>query len=199
MQSSSRLQAQLNFMVEIDKLKNVQRRNMLMDGSRLEDTAEHSWHIAVMAGILQEYSHEPVNMEHVLLMLLVHDIVEIDAGDTYAYDETGNMDKETREHAAADRLFGLLPQDQCRDYKALWLEFEAMQTAESRFANTIDRLLPVFHNYTSGGSVWITHQIKKSQVLKRIQPMQNGSETLWQATMQIVDQAIRDGYIIDDL
>lgn len=199
METSARLQAQLSFLTEIDKLKMIQRRNYLMDGSRIENTAEHSWHIAVLAGILQEHSNEAVNLEHVLLMLLMHDIVEIEAGDTYAYDETGNQDKEAREHAAADHLFGMLPPDQCKLFKTLWLEFEDMQTPESRFANTVDRVLPLFQNFNSGGKVWVKNKIKKSQVLKRMQPIKDGSEALWQASLQIMNQAIQNGYIVDDL
>jgi putative hydrolases of HD superfamily len=198
MENNARLDAQLSFLLEIDKLKNVLRRNLLIDSSRRENTAEHSWHIAILAGVLREYSTEPINLERVLLMLLVHDIVEIDAGDTYAYDETGYLDKSEREHAAAERIFSLLPEDQHHTFNNLWLEFEAVQTAESRFANTVDRLMPIYHNYSCGGTVWKANHIRKSQVLKRIQPMQAGSQMLWQAAIRIVEKAVLDGYIIDD-
>ncbi len=194
----TRFNQQMDFLLEIDKLKQIQRRNLLLDGSRTESTAEHSWHIALLACVLREYSDDPVNLEQVLLMLLVHDIVEIDAGDTYAYDETANLDKEEREHQAADRLFGLLPADQSPLFHKLWLEFEAMQTAESRFANAVDRLMPLWHNYYCGGTIWLENRIRKSQILKRMQPIQNGSRALWQAAMQIVDRAIQDGYVLDD-
>ena len=196
--NETRFSQQMDFLLEIDKLKQIQRRNLLVNGSRTENTAEHSWHIALLAGVLREYSDEPVNLEQVLLMLLVHDIVEIDAGDTYAYDETANQDKEERENQAANRLFGLLPADQAQWFQNLWLEFEAMQSAESRFANAADRLMPLWHNYSCGGTIWLENHIRKSQILKRMQPIQNGSMVLWQAAMQIVDRAIQEGYVLDD-
>lgn len=198
MESQTRLQQQLDFLLEIDKLKQIERRNLLADGSRRENTAEHSWHIALLASILREYSNESINMEHVLRMLLAHDIIEIDAGDTYAYDSTGYEDKAEREHQAAERIFSLLPEEQAQQYKSLWLEFEANQTAESRFANAADRLMPLLHNYVCGGSVWLENKIRKSQVLQRMQPIKLGSEALWQAGMDIVNRAIADGYLIDD-
>ena len=199
MRNETRFNQQMDFLLEIDKLKQIQRRNLLVDGSRTENTAEHSWHIALLAGVLREYSNTPVNLEQVLLMLLVHDIVEIDAGDTYAYDEAANENKEEREHQAANRLFGLLPADQALRFQNLWLEFEAMQTVESKFANAADRLMPLWHNYSCGGTIWLENHIQKSQILKRMQPIQNGSMTLWQAAMQIVDRAIQDGYVLDDM
>ncbi|MBI9048737.1 MAG: HD domain-containing protein [Anaerolineaceae bacterium] len=198
MNKTSRLDQQLDFLLEIDKLKQIYRRNTLADGTRTENTAEHSWHIAILAGVLQEYSNDSVNLERVLLMLLIHDIVEIDAGDTYAYDEKGYQDKEDREHLAAERIFSLLPEDQYAKYKEIWLEFEDAQTPESRFANAADRLMPLLHNYLSGGAIWVDNKIRKSQVLKRLQPMKNGSEELWGGALDILDRAINAGYIIND-
>jgi putative hydrolase of HD superfamily len=198
MNKESRLDQQLNFLIEIDKLKKVFRRNLLADGSRTENTAEHSWHIAILAGVLQEYSNDSVNLQQVQLMLLIHDIVEIDAGDTYAYDSVGYEDKEEREHQAAERIFSLLPDDQYKQFKSLWLEFEEMKTPESCFANAADRLMPLLHNYYSGGSIWVDNKIRKSQISNRIAPIKKGSDALWKAATQIVEKAVNDGYVIND-
>ena len=198
MNTQSRLDQQLDFLLEIDKLKKISRRNLLADGSRTENTAEHSWHIAILSAVLQEYSNDSVNLQHVSLMLLIHDIVEIDAGDTYAYDSVGYEDKEEREHQAAERIFSLLPNDQYERFKSLWLEFEEMKTPESCFANAADRLMPLLHNYYSGGAIWVDNKICKSQIMNRIAPMKNGSEVLWKAACQIVEKAVNDGFVIND-
>ena len=145
-----RFEQQLRFIVEIDRLKNVLRRTLLTDASRRENSAEHSWHIALMAPLLAEHACEPVNVERVMRMLLVHDIVEIDAGDTFAYDANGNADKAERERRAADRLYGLLPDDQARELRAAWEEFEAAESAEARFAHALDRLQPLLQNLQIG-------------------------------------------------
>src|SRR5690606_13001631 len=144
--SADRLQAQLAFLLEIDRLKRILRRTSLVGGDRRENSAEHSWHLAVMAMILAEHANEPVDALHVLKMLLVHDIVEIDAGDTFAYDVQANQDKEAREQAAAERIFGLLPADQRDEIRAMWEEFDARVTPEARFANAMDRLMPALQN-----------------------------------------------------
>ena len=199
METASRLDQQINFLLEIDKLKKIVRRNLIVDRSRKENTAEHSWHISILSAVLQEYSNVSVNLQHVLLMLLVHDIVEIDAGDTYAYDTVGYQDKEEREHIAAERIFSLLPENQSEQFKSLWFEFEEMQTPESCFANAADRLMPLLHNYYSGGGIWVENKIRKSQILQRIAPMKKGSTALWEAARHLVDKAVEDGYVINDV
>ena len=198
MKTLSRLDQQINFLLEIDKLKSVVRKNLLVDRSREENTAEHSWHIAILSAVLEEYSNVSVNLQHVLLMLLVHDIIEIDAGDTYAYDTVGYEDKDERERQAAERLFSLLPEDQSEQFKTLWFEFEEMKTPESCFANAADRLMPLLHNYHSGGGIWQENNIYKSQILQRIAPIKDGSVALWEAATHIVEKAVEDGYVIND-
>ncbi len=152
--TTDRLAQQMAFIIEIDRLKTVLRRTLIADGSRHENSAEHSWHLALAAMVLAEHSDEPVALLRVLQMLLVHDIVEIDAGDTFYYDDAGRQDKAEREQRAADHLFGLLPDDQAAELHALWTEFEARQTAEARFANALDRLMPLIHNTLNDGHTW---------------------------------------------
>ena len=175
---NQRLARQLDFLIEMDRLKGVLRRSPLADGSRVENSAEHSWHLALMAIVLSACADEPVDAAHVIRMLLVHDIVEIDAGDTYAYDAAGNRDKAAREQRAADRLFGLLPDDQAADLRALWDEFEARATPEARFANALDRLSPLLHNYLNDGRVWREHGVALDQVRQRMAPVAEGSAVL---------------------
>ena len=157
MQHLQRLLAQVSFITEIDKLKTIQRQTLLLDGSRQENDAEHSWHLAMMVVVLAEYSNRPIDVARVVKMVLVHDVVEIDAGDTFAYDEGAHHDKEAREQTAADRLFGLLPKDQAMEMRALWDEFEAGETADAQFANAVDRMQPVLHNALTGGKQWLKH------------------------------------------
>mgnify|MGYP002072142947 CR=1 FL=1 len=175
---NERLKRQLDFIIEMDRLKGVLRRSPLADGSRLENTAEHSWHVALMALVLADQADEAVDVAHVIEMLLTHDIVEIDAGDTYAYDVGGNQDKAEREQQAAARLFGLLPDEQAGQLRALWEEFEARATPESRFANALDRLMPLLHNYLNEGSVWRQHGVIVEQVRARMAPVGDGSAAL---------------------
>jgi len=191
--TSDRLQQQLEFIVEIDKLKHVIRRNYLVDSSRRENDGEHSWHIAIAAMILAEYSDEPVNLSRVIKMLLVHDIVEIDAGDTFAYDTDGHADKDVREQRAADRLFGLLPDDQAEELRELWDEFEALATAEARFARAVDMLMPMLHNYHSNGKGWRENGVVSDQVLNRQQQIGKASSALWEFGQTLVAQAIEEG------
>lgn len=197
--NNSRLEGQISFIVEIDKLKKVLRKTFLMDRSRLENTAEHSWHVAVMAIVLQEHADHPrLDMNRVIRLLLLHDLVEIDAGDTFAYDTQGYLDKEERENAAAKRLFGLLPDDQRDTWMELWREFEDGETYEAKYAGALDRLQPVIHNYYTGGVSWMKNGIIRSQVLKRLAPVQLVSETLWNFTLDIVQRAIDQGILLDD-
>ena len=192
-----RLGQQLDFILEIDRLKSVLRQTILTDSSRRENSAEHSWHIAVMVLVLSEHSHHEINALKVLKMLLVHDLVEIDAGDTFCYDADGNRDKEERESRAADRLFGLLPADQGADLRSLWEEFEERNSPEACFAAALDRLQPMLHNYVTAGHSWQKHGIKKHQVVERNQPIQDGSPALWELAGRFLDDAVERGYLTE--
>lgn len=194
-EENARVDRQLSFLLEADKLKKVERRSILMDGSRNENSAEHSWHVALAALALAQHAGEPVDVNRVIRMLLVHDIVEIDAGDTFAYDTTGRLDQHAREEEAARRLFGLLPEDQAEELMALWVEFERRESAESRYANAIDRLLPVFHNYAAEGGAWLAHGISRSQVLERVGCIEQGAPSLWGAVRDLIDEAVAKGYL----
>ncbi|MBW5448078.1 HD domain-containing protein [Cohnella sp. CFH 77786] len=196
---NSRLSGQIAFIAEIDKLKGVLRQSLIMDGSRRENTAEHSWHIAVFAMLMHEYTTEPrPDLNRVIRMLLLHDIVEVDAGDTFAYDAVGYEDKEEREHAAARRIFGLLPEDQRQEWIGAWREFEAGETAEARFANAVDRLLPLVHNYYTGGASWVRNGIVRSQVIRRIAPVETICPPLWRFAMELLDKAVDKGILLED-
>ena len=190
----TRLQSQISFLLEIDKLKNVIRVNPLVGADRRENTAEHSWHLAMLALLLAEHANEPVDACRVMQMVLIHDIVEIDAGDSYAYNPTALQTQEAREHEAAQRIFGLLPPDQAAQMHALWDEFEARLTAESRFAAAIDRLMPLLHNYHTQGFTWKENSVTEAQVQARMAPMRLGSETLWQYAEAIIASAVEKGY-----
>ncbi len=174
-----RFQRQLAFIVEIDKLKTVLRRSMLTDLSRRENSAEHSWHLTLMAVLLHEHAEQPVDLMRVMKMLLVHDIVEIDAGDTFAYDVAGRVDKEERERRAADRLFSLLPEDHAVELRACWDEFEENRSPEARFANALDRLQPLLQNLHTKGGTWRSHGVTLEQVIERMQPIQSACPSLW--------------------
>lgn len=170
MDSEQRVERQLDFLLELDRLKTVLRQTWLTDGSRRENDAEHSWHIAVMAVVLAEHSADPgIDLLKALKMLLIHDVVEIDAGDTFAYDEVVVQDKEQREWAAAERIFGLLPNGQAAAFRDLWEEFEARRSPEARFAAALDRLQPILHNYHTQGKAWLAHGITARQVVARNQ------------------------------
>lgn len=193
--TDSRLQAQLTFLLEIDRLKRILRRTSLVGGDRRENSAEHSWHLAVMALVLAEYANEPVDLLHTLKLLLVHDIVEIDAGDTFAYDVQANLDKEAREQAAAERIFGLLPAEQCEEFRTLWEEFDARQTPEARFANALDRMMPSLQNYENGGGTWRLAGVDLSAVLDRLRPIDDGSHALWRYVEMMLADAVARGMI----
>jgi putative hydrolase of HD superfamily len=193
----TRLSQQLAFILEIDKLKSILRQTPITSSERrLENSAEHSWHLAVMAALLAEYAPSAVDTLRVTRMLLVHDIVEIDAGDTFAYDAEGYSDKEERERLAADRLFGLLPADQGAELRALWDEFEAAATPESRFANALDRLQPLLLNSRTGGGSWSNHHVTRAQVLTRMEPIRTGAPELWSVVTAIVDDASARGWLL---
>lgn len=190
-----RFDQQIRFILEIDKLKSIIRQSFLLDGARQENSAEHSWHIALMAMLLVEYAELPVDLLRTLKMLLIHDIIEIDAGDTYCYDETGTLNQPSRENVAAERLFGLLPEDQTVELRELWGEFEERSTPEAKYAATIDRLMPLLHNYHTEGRSWREHGIKKDQVSARNEAMKDGSLALWEFAMSLLDDAVDREYL----
>lgn len=191
----NRLDQQLSFILEIDKLKTVIRQSLLIDMSRRENSAEHSWHLAMMAAVMSEYAIEPVDMLHAIKMLLVHDVVEVDAGDTFAYDTAGYTDKDEREQKAAERIFGLLPAEQGSELRALWEEFEARSTAESKYANALDRLQPLLHNSRTQGGTWRIHNVTKDKVLKRMEPIKIGMPEVYPMVEKIIEEACQAGWI----
>ena len=189
-----RLEQQIQFILEIDKLKTIFRRTYLLNADRLENTAEHSWHLAIMAILLAEHANDPVDVSRVIKMVLVHDIVEIDAGDTYYYDTAAALDKAAREHAAADRLFKLLPADQGKELRDLWEEFESCQTADARFAASLDRFIPQLHNYHTHGKSWQEHGITSDRVIERNACIAEGSAGLWEWAAALLDDAVIKGF-----
>lgn len=192
---TARLAQQIQFVIEIDKLKQVLRQTLLTNGSRQENSAEHSWHIALMAIVLAEYAPESINVLHVIKLLLLHDLVEIDAGDTFCYDDHGNQSKADREKQAADRLFGLLPPDQAVEFRQLWDEFEAQATPSAQFAAALDRLQPLLNNHQTDGHTWKLHQVTSDKVLQRMAPIQTGAPELWSVVQQVIDDCITAGHL----
>ncbi|MGQ0735855.1 MAG: HD domain-containing protein [Acidobacteriota bacterium] len=192
----NRLVQQIAFLREIDRLKSVWRRTALIDRSRLENSAEHSWHLATMAHVLAEHAPPGTDVPHTVRMLLVHDLVEIDAGDTFAYDQPAHHDKAAREAAAADRLFALLPPDLETELRALWDEFEAGATRESQFANALDRFSGLLQNWGGGdGGTWRSHAVTREAVLRRMEPIREGAPALWPFVAEVVDAATAAGFI----
>ena len=190
-----RLQKQLDFSLEIDKEKNIFRQTHLSGHGRNENDAEHAWHMAIMAYLLREYSNEPVDTAKVMLMCLIHDIVEIDAGDTYAYDEEGLKTQKARENAAKERIFSLLPDDQKEELTSLFDEFEASETPEARFAHAVDNLQPLILNNSNDGSDWKEHGVSARQIYGRQKKTAEGSRKLFEVTDQIIQNHIRKGTI----
>lgn len=190
-----RLRQQLAFLMEIDKQKEIIRQTYLADGSRKETDAEHAWHLAMMCMILSEYANEKIDVPKTIMMVLTHDLVEIDAGDTYAYDQTGNQTKKERELKAADRIYGLLPEDQRKYLRALWDEFEAMETPEAKFANMLDKIQPVCLNDQSKGKSWVEHNICKRQIMERNSKTHEGSELLWDYIKKLIEKNVEAGFI----
>ena len=193
--TTDRLTQQIAFLLEVDKLKGILRRSYLLSGTRRENSAEHSWHLSVMAMLLAEHANAPVDTLHVLKMLLVHDIVEIDADDTYCYDEVGARDKAAREQRAANRIFSLLPPDQEQEMHGLWDEFEERKTPEAKFAAALDRLMPLLHNYHTQGRSWQENGIVSRQVLERNAHIADGSEDLWRYVHALIEDAVARGYL----
>ena len=194
-QEIQRFSEQIKFLVEMDKMKNIYRRTRVLHEDRSENDAEHAWHLAMLALVLSEYANEPVDLKTVLATVLIHDVVEIDAGDTYAYDTEGYTTKEAREKKAADRLFGMLPEDQRTYLRRLWDEFEAQSTPEARFANSLDRVQPLLLNYCKHGETWVQNGIRREQVEARNQPTYDGSKVLGDLAMELIRRAAEEGLL----
>ena len=194
--TNGRLEQQLAFILEADRLKTILRRSRILDQSRYENDAEHTWHLMLMAVMLKEHANAPnLDLMRVLKMLVIHDIVEIDAGDTFAYDEKGHEDKFEREEAAAKRIFGLLPSDQAGECYALWREFEDRETPESKYAAAIDRLQPMLLNFHSEGAAWQLHGVRSEQVYKRNAHIEEGSNALWLYAKKVIEEAVEKSYL----
>ncbi len=195
MSDAERLDRQLGFLLQVDQLKQVFRHTWLLDLSRYENDAEHSWHFALGAVLLAEYAVDNPDMCRVIKMALVHDLVEIEAGDTYAYDDVARQDQAQRERQAAERLFAALPDDQAMELRALWDEFEARRTPEARYAASLDRLLPFLHNYHTEGKEWRANGVTRDQVLERMNPMADGTPVLWNYVEGLIEEAVARGYL----
>lgn len=195
----SRLEKQIEFCREIDKEKFIKRQTLLTDGKTRENDSEHAWHMAIMSILLSEYSNQSIDLLRTISMILIHDIVEIDAGDTYAYDENAMKSQRERELKAADRIFGLLPDDQRDKFRELWDEFEEGKTPESKFAHTMDNLQPTMLNNSTDGVKWAENKVKLSQILKRNKSTAEGSEKLWDYSYNnFIKPNVEKGRIIDD-
>jgi putative hydrolase of HD superfamily len=193
-----RFKQQIEFILEVDRLKHVLRQTLLMDKSRRENSAEHSWHIALTVMILSEYAGDAdIDFFRVMKILLIHDLIEIDAGDTYCYDDQGRQDQAAREKLAADRIFNILPPDQAGTFRDLWDEFEERKTPESRFANALDRVQPFLHNYFTRGQTWQENDIKSDQVKSRMQPVDDGAPVLWNYVRSLIDDAVKEGFLAE--
>ena len=193
-----RFSKQMEFIVEIDKLKHIERQSALCDGTRQENVTEHSWHIALMAVLLSEYANSvDIDMLKVIKMLLIHDLVEIHAGDTFAYDSVGNQHKENREREAAKRIFGILPEDQSEELHSLWEEFESMSTPEARFASALDKLQPLILSYNNKGWSWKKHNIVSGQIVDSKKDISKGSEDLWEYAKKLIQNSIDAGFLVE--
>jgi hypothetical protein len=190
-----RMRKQIAFALLMDKQKNIFRQNHLADNSRRENDAEHAWHMAVMAYLFREYANEDIDISKVILMCLIHDVVEIEAGDTYAYDEEAKKSQREREEIAKKHIFGILPSDQGREFEALFDEFEAQETAEARFAKAMDNLQPVLLHEANGGEDWKEHGVTKEQIMRRQEKTRHGSEELFEVIKDIIDKHIAEGNI----
>lgn len=192
---ADRLKQQINFFVEVDKLKQITRQNYLADGTRKENDAEHSWHLALMCILFREYGSENLDLLRVIKMALIHDLVEIDAGDTYCYDHAAGIGKAAREQRAADRLFKLLPPDQEMEFRNIWDEFEGRSTPEASFAAALDRLQPLTLNYRAQGKSWQEHNVNLEQVLARNSSMADGAPALWDFAREMISDAVEKGIL----
>jgi putative hydrolase of HD superfamily len=192
---NDRLAQQIAFLIEADKLKNIVRRTPLVDSSRAENSAEHSWHLVLVTMVLREYGPAGVDWMRVLEMVAVHDLVEIDAGDTFAYDTAGHSTKAERELAGANRIFGLLPADQRARFRQLWDEFEAQHTDEARFANAVDRLQPLLQNSHAGGGSWCDQSLEDKQILRRMAPIETAMPDVWPHVLDVIETFCAAGVI----
>ncbi len=191
-----RLEQQIRFIAEMDQLKRVFRQTLVTDRSRFENDAEHTWHLTLLTITLAEHANDPdLDLLHVLKMLIIHDLVEIDAGDTFAYDSVGRASQQEREERAAERIFGLLPPDQGVEFRALWDEFEARQTPEAKFATAVDRFQPILMNCLTEGGAWRKHGITADRVIARNQHMAEGCSPLWEHTLQMLSSAVGSGHL----
>lgn len=196
--TDERLKKQLNFLLEIDKEKQIFRQTHILGYGRRENDAEHAWHMAVMAFVLAEYADDPVDVLRVVQMVLIHDLVEIYAGDTYAYDEKAKATQKERELAAADRIFGMLPEDQGRQMRGVWEEFEAYETVEARFAHLLDNYQPLSLNDANDGKDWVNHGVTRSQILKRNERTLDVSEAMGRVIRQVIEKNVEKGTIRDE-
>ena len=193
-----RFEKQMDFILEADKEKNILRQTHLSGHGRQENDAEHAWHMAMMIYLLKEYANAPIDLAKTMMMALIHDIVEIDAGDTYAYDAAGMETQAERERLAAERIFGLLPDDQRDELRGLFEEFEAGETAEAKFVRTMDNLQPLMLNDSNDGGDWRAHQVTRTQVMKRHARNQLGSEVIGEYTKELIDKNVQKGNIRDE-
>lgn len=192
---SERLLKDMEFIVELDKMKTILRQTSIIGQDKREDDAQHSWHISVMAMVLAEYTNEEVDLGKVIKMLLTHDLVEIYAGDTFCYDKVGNDDKKERELLAAEKIFGILDEDKGKELRALWDEFEEMETKEALFAASMDRLQPMLSNYNNHGGTWKKFNVDKEDIYKRIAPVKKSSDKLWKFVETMIEDAQNKGLI----
>ena len=192
-----RMEKQIDFILEADKEKNIFRQTHLSENGRRENDAEHAWHMAMMVYLLKEYANEEIDVARAMMMALIHDIVEIDAGDTYAYDPKGLETQKAREEQAAERIFGLLPDDQGEELRSLFQEFEASETPEARFVRAMDNFQPLLLNDSNDGRDWREHEIGKTQVMKRHIKTELGSNIIWERTREIIEKHVRKGNIKD--
>ncbi|ORX86592.1 metal dependent phosphohydrolase [Anaeromyces robustus] len=193
--NNARLNQQLRFTAEIDKMTSIIRRTMLIDGNRRENDAEHSWHIAVMCLLFSEYAKEPVDIGRTVKMCVVHDLIEIYAGDTFAYDTVGNQTKAEREKAAADKLFALLPQEQGAEIRSLWEEFDAMETPDAKYASCMDRIQPFYHNTLTQGLTWREGQPKRAAIEKRMEIVKDFMPEIYKWVEKNLDNAVEKGWV----
>jgi putative hydrolases of HD superfamily len=196
---TGRLLKQLEFIHEIDKLKYIQRKTRLFNSNRHENDAEHSWHLAMMALVLAEHANANIDLLKVLKMVLIHDIVEIDTGDTFLFDVAKNHKNTNEEILAAQRIFGILPADQAEEMVAIWKEFEEGESPEARFAKTLDRLEPVLQNISNNGGTWTEFGIEVSKIYAKISPIEKGSDVIWQHTQYLIGESVRSGILKDSL
>lgn len=198
MKEFERLRKQMEFIHEVDKIKYIIRKTRLFNSDRRENDAEHSWHLAIMATVLQEHANQPVNLLRVIKMLLIHDIVEIDAGDVFFFDKTQSHDNRQEEYDAANRIFGLLPEDQAEEFKSLWIEFEEQKSFDALFAKVMDRLEPMLQNASNQGGTWMEHDVHYDTVLESKLVIKDASTPLWVFAKQTLEEAIKKGILKRD-